>query len=75
MQQSEPRNGNMIYADIGPNTATKGIIMLPLHDDRVEYAQVQHAQTESPHIESKTTETMSKFNAPVLYVHTLPVCL
>ena len=75
MQQSEPRNGNMIYADIGPNTATKGIIMLPLHDDRVEYAQVQHTQTEAPHIESKTTETMSKFNTPLLYVHTLPVCL
>ena len=40
----------MIYADIGPNAASKGIVMLPLDDDRVEYAQVQHtiqAETES----------------------------
>ena len=41
----------MIYADIGPNTATKGKVtcMLPLDDDRVEYAQVQYTQTETSH--------------------------
>ena len=61
----------MIYADIGPNTATKGKIMLPLYDDRVEYAQVQHNQTETLHTESEP----SKFNMICSYVHTSSFCL
>jgi hypothetical protein len=55
----------MIYAEIGPNTATKGIIMLPLDDDRVEYAQVhvQHIQTET----SNTEPEASKSNSSICY--------
>jgi hypothetical protein len=49
----------MIYADIGPNTATKGIIMVPLHDDRVEYAQVQHIQTETSNTDSEPEASKS----------------
>ena len=48
----------MIYVDVGPNTAIKGKVMIPLDDDRVEYAQVQHNQTETSHPES----VASKFN-------------
>ena len=45
----------MIYADIGPNAASKGMVMLPLDDDRVEYAQVQHTiQTETESEASKS---------------------
>ena len=59
----------MIYADIGPNTAKKGKIMVPLHDDRVEYAQIQHTQTETSYTELKTSEA-SKLCAHILYQFT-----
>ena len=63
--QSESRNDNInvLYADITPNTATKGNIMVPLHDDslRVEYAQVQHPQTEKSHIETETSKSINNY--------------
>ena len=67
----------MIYADIGPNTAKKGKIMVPLHDDRVEYAQIQHTQTETPYTESKTPQAsklcthLSLISLHVLLIHKL----
>lgn len=52
----------MIYADIGPNAASKGIVMLPLDDDRVEYAQIQHTiQTETPHTESEASKSYNYY--------------
>ena len=45
----------MVYADIGPNTATKADkLPISLHDDKVQYAELKQNQTEKPKYESKS---------------------
>ena len=40
---------DITYTDLGPNIATRAAHLILLHDDRVQYEEIQHeAATEAP---------------------------